>query len=282
MAGLSLYGIAAMTKEVVEAGDAINDMSQKLGIGTEQLGALQYAAEQLGSSTNALNTGLQFLNKNIGLLQQGSTAAVEAFGRLGLKADSLVGLTLDQKFLLVAESIKRLGSDTEQAASAQQIFGKGGQELLPIIRAGTSEIIRMGDAAAATGSLFNESQAEGMNNAADAIKNLAASYRGLRIELVESFAPAMAWIADMLAKATRLFRAAQLGIEEMIIESMGDAGSDISVERANLKKRKEAVFGGDGSGPLSAPSKGGLVPVRIVKDDTQSGDVVTLGTAGIR
>lgn len=282
ISGLSSLGFARLTLDVIEAGDAIADISAKLGIGTEQIGALQYAAEQLGSSTEAMNIGLQFLNKNVGLLQQGSQAATDSFARLGLKASDLVGLSLDQKFLTVANAIKSLGSDTEQAAAAQQIFGKGGQELLPIIRAGTDAIIAQGEAAAATGKLFNQDQADGLNEAADAIKNLTASFQGMSKEFVTTFVPAIIWATETLAAFFRLIKSASQFNERLTLAAMNAIGYDVSAERADLARRSAATSGASGTGPLTSPLNGRPVPVHLIKDSTSNGDTVQLGTVGLR
>lgn len=250
--GVAAGAFAKMAKDVIDMGDAIYDATQKLNIGASALGALHFAAEQSGGSVESMDRALQFLNKNMGLASQGNQSAIDTFSRLGLNVSALVKLKSDEAFLAVADAINKLGTAADQAAAAQQVFGKGGAEMLPVIRAGTDAIIQLGIEAQKTGSLLTDDQAMAMNNASDSIKTLTASWQGLKIELVQGFVPAISWVVDKLAGAMRIFRNLQLAIQHATLQIQGlfqDTQSDL----AATAKQWEAI-NAPSAGPLGKPT----------------------------
>src|SRR5262245_43619762 len=54
----------AMAKQSANYGDAIRDASIRTGLSTEALSGLKFAAEQTGTSFEAINTGLVRMSRN--------------------------------------------------------------------------------------------------------------------------------------------------------------------------------------------------------------------------
>lgn len=284
LVGLGVYGFGRMISNAVNAGSELHDLSKKIGITTEALGALDYATKQLGGSTSAMHTALQFMSKTLGQAAQGATAAQAAFERLGINFKDLLGLPVEQQFLSLVDAINKLPTASERAAAAQQVFGRGGKELAGIIAAGTAEIVKFGDAAAASGALISSEQAAALDEAADAATAFKDSWSALWTQGVAVFAPLITGAFVVLGATIRALRAiwlsaqiALIGGFELVHSAIQKTAegmnlllpkfAEIDVEgfRANVEtyaaKRHELlgkldVIGGktSGAGPLQVPT----------------------------
>jgi hypothetical protein len=191
LVGLAATGFAAVIKGAIDAGGAIFDMSQKLKISTEALGALHFAATQLGASAGAVDNALAKMNITMGNAIGGSKAAIQAFQMLGLEANVLAGIPVEQQFLAIVDAINRLPTAAQKASAAQAIFGRRAKELSALISAGTSEIIKFGDEAQRTGAILTNEQAAALDDAGDSMAAFSASWQGMTQQLVATFAPAI-------------------------------------------------------------------------------------------
>lgn len=111
------------------AADAMVKQSRTVGLYAQQYKELRYAVEQSGGSTQQFNTGIQYLVRNIG---QG----ISAFQEMGISLEKLRLLDTHQQFLTVADAISQIENQTDQAAKAYQIFGRGGMAMLETLRLG--------------------------------------------------------------------------------------------------------------------------------------------------
>lgn len=187
--GLGVYGFGRMISAALEAGSTLHDLSQKLGITTEALGALDFATKNLGGSTEALHNALHFMNKTIGDAIQGNKAAIESFERLGLNVRELSTLAREQQFLVIVDALNKMPNASEKAASAADVLGRGYKELSSTINAGSDALIKFGDEAARTGQLISSEQAAALDDASDAVNNFGTAWSNLWTQAVAVFAP---------------------------------------------------------------------------------------------
>src|SRR5665213_1006664 len=123
-------------KEAFEQVGQIGRDALMLGISAEQMSRFQHAANATHTDISALTTGMDRLNRQIGLVASGDKSAAkaaESFTRLGLSAKELAGLSPDEAFTKVADALGKVGSTFDRAAISQEIFGRGGKDLIPIM-----------------------------------------------------------------------------------------------------------------------------------------------------
>ena len=113
-------------KEAAVAADDLHDEAEALGATASGLVALRTAA---GKETEALDTGLAKLSRDIGSAIDGSEEAEKAFNKLGLSSKELAAVPLDDAFIKVAAAIEKLPTAYQKASAAREIFGKQGQKL---------------------------------------------------------------------------------------------------------------------------------------------------------
>jgi len=138
--GLTALGVGLATpllaaaKSFADAGSALNDMSERTGIAVDVLQELSFAARQSGANVDQLETGIGHLSKMIVQFANGGKEASDAFAAIHVSLSQLRSLRPDEQFALVAKQLSAVENATVRAALAQQLYGKGGRVLLPMLK----------------------------------------------------------------------------------------------------------------------------------------------------
>ena len=190
--------VGAMTLAVINAQDEISKLSTRTGIAVETLSALKVGGELADVSLDALATGARTLAKTIIDADRGSVTAQRTLERLGVSSRDAAGelTTVEAGLRTAADALAGMESATERAALAQEAFGRGGLELLPILVEGSEGLDRMTERARALGLAMNEdgtAQAERFN---DALTGLTQTLTGTVQTAVDFWLPALARTAE--------------------------------------------------------------------------------------
>lgn len=113
-----------------QAMDELSKASSRLGIAVDQLQAFHFAADLAGVSAEDFDRNVTMMGKNIALAAANGGKVADVLKNLGLDADELAGMSLDQQFLAVAEAISEIDDAGTRAAVAMAIFGKGGIDMI--------------------------------------------------------------------------------------------------------------------------------------------------------
>ena len=150
---VGITAAAALTKQSIDAADAFQNMSQKVGVGVEALSTLAYAAKQSDLELSKLQSGLIKLTKNASDAAQGVGTAVNGFAALGISVKNADGSLKDSDDLLkeVAESLSQYRDGANKTALAVNIFGKAGADMIPLLNEGAEGIRALEDRARSFG-----------------------------------------------------------------------------------------------------------------------------------
>jgi len=131
-------GLAAIVKKSIDTADELSKMSQKVGVSTENLSTLAYAAELADVNLEQLQTGLVKLAKNAEDAANGTGDAQGAFKALDIEIANSDGTlkTSDTLLKQIASKFADLEDGTDKTALAVKLFGKSGAELIPLLNAG--------------------------------------------------------------------------------------------------------------------------------------------------
>jgi len=135
-AALAPLGLAV--RIFAKAGDELEKMSRRTGVSVEALSELAFAAEQSGADLETLEKGVRTMQRAVNDLGRGLSTQVDAFGDLGLAIEDLQGLSPEEQFKLIADRLSQVADATTRAALAQQIFGRAGTRLLPLMEQGAA------------------------------------------------------------------------------------------------------------------------------------------------
>lgn len=134
--------LGEMVARTGEEADALQELSDRTGIATEQLEKMGYIAEMSGTSLDTLTTGFRFLEKNMVAAHEGSKETAQAFARLGVSIYGAGGKlkTVEELLPAVSAHISKLPTHAQKSAAAMDLFGKAGQQLLPLLERGPDQL----------------------------------------------------------------------------------------------------------------------------------------------
>lgn len=146
--------VGAAIKATISYADQINDLAAKAQISTTAMQKLAGAAEDNGSSISAVTNGMAELQRR---LQSSDGGTIQALNRLNLNFEAIKRLQPDQAFLAVAGAMER---SNQKNRDANELFGRLGRELLPILNAefvkATDNQLAMSEAAVKAGATTND------------------------------------------------------------------------------------------------------------------------------
>jgi hypothetical protein len=187
-------GLVTLENEV----ERLGQLADRLGVSFRFIQVLETAANNSGSSIEALGGGFTKFLQAVDKAREGSNSTAKAFSSLGISANDLQQQVPEELFSRVASEISAIQDPARRAATAVALFGKSGNELLPVFG-------QLGNAAVdleRVGAALNERQRSQVQEFGDAIDRLGTSAVGLRRQVVAAFADFGTVIASSLADAT--------------------------------------------------------------------------------
>jgi len=136
LAGVLAGGaFGVMIKSTIDSMNELHKLALQAGVTVDALSALKTVAKLSGTDLETVAGGLGKLSKSMLETVQGTGKATKAFSDLGLSVvDSSGQLKKSDDFMLeVAITLDGMSNKTQQVAYAQQIFGKSGAALLPML-----------------------------------------------------------------------------------------------------------------------------------------------------
>lgn len=183
--------IAVVIKTTADAGDELRDMALRTGVTVTALSELKHAAELSGASIEELEMGFRKLSAFMMNANQGASSAISTFDTLGIKFKDVFGhlRAADDVFMDAVDALNSLSSETEKVALAQELFGKSGTKLLPLIKEGKLGIAEMREEARKLGITFTELEANQADAFNDALDKASKAVVGLKNAIGKDLLP---------------------------------------------------------------------------------------------
>lgn len=198
--------LGALGANFAKTGDTFDKMSLRTGMSTEALSEFAYAAEMCGSDISEVENALKQSQQKLLEAKNGSTEAQAAFQNLGLSVEELSGLSSEELFQKLANSIALISDPTEKAGAALKLFGDSGQRLLPLFSAGPEGLSALREEAKELGVSVSEEAASSGASLTDAFARVKNSLQGFSTSLFEQTAPAVTNLLNLVAKTIARFR----------------------------------------------------------------------------
>lgn len=240
------------TRHAADELDKLQDTADRLGVGTEFLQGVRFAAEQMGASSEKTDNALDVLNRKLGeVADGGGKKAQEALDRLGVSVLNANGTvkTAQQALPELADGFHKMGSAAEQAATAAELFGKGNVEFARILAQGSEALQGQIDKAREMGAVLD---AELVKKGADAKDQLAAlsdvvsaQMRGALIEAIPAVTAMATAIAD-LAKWVGHLVDSWRALGDQQTATLTSTLSGLQAQRQSLIEQQKALVGSGG------------------------------------
>ncbi|MFT3745450.1 MAG: hypothetical protein QM785_14305 [Pyrinomonadaceae bacterium] len=243
-----------LSKATSEYGSEIFDATEKTGLAAETISSLKVAADQSGSSLEAVTGGLSKFAKTIGEAGDGSEQAQAKLAKLGVTSTDL-----DTALSEALGTIAKYPAGVEQMTAAQAAFGKSGADLLPFIKSFDGNLPGLIEKCKKLGLTMSDENARASDEFGDTLDTLsaqaAATGRTFALELMPSITSSMKAISSAMA-ANR--GEATFWAESLInaVQGVGiAAGSMTAIMRASFTTL-DKVFG---TSAAAAINWGGII-----------------------
>lgn len=150
--------------------EAIDKASRSLQINPESYQELAYIAKQSGVETEALVKSSAKLPKILGEALDAGSPMAQVFSRLKLDAAALQTMSPDEGFKKVITALQGVEGANERAYLAQEVFGKAGHELLPLMY---EDINELADASKNLGLIVSQDGVNSTKIMGDAFQDLS-------------------------------------------------------------------------------------------------------------
>lgn len=220
---LSAGLVGKAVKDSLDFADKIGKLNTRLGASTEFLSQMKFAAEQTGVSFETFTMGLQRMQRRVAEAAAGTGEAKGALQELGLSAERLVGLSLDDQFDVISEALNGVGNESDKVRLAMKLFDSEGVALLQTMEGGAEAVRGLRNEANELGATLTSDMVDSATKAKDAIGRIETSIGSLTNELAITLAPGI----EAVANGLRTFVTGSLDVARAAFLGLGGAIANI-------------------------------------------------------
>lgn len=199
-AGLQLIEeLPQKVREIVKEGAGLVDTANKVGVTTDSLQELHFAATQGGASVDDMDKALGFFAKSLGEASQGSGELYNTLKINNVALRDQAGNVRPTNDLIrdYADLIKNARSEQERARITTIAFGRSGADLANVFRDGSSGIDQSADAFDRLGAKIDATTLQKIADIDDRWDAFAATLDG---HVKSAVLNSVTWLDDLLGK----------------------------------------------------------------------------------
>ncbi len=191
MFGMAMGGAAVIAglRGLVNELDNIAKTAQRIGVTTDAMQKLKIASELSGNSISTIQTAFKRMSAVVYDAMRGLKGAKDSLDAIGLSVDDLQGKGTEEMFEIIAGKLRLVSNESEKSALAQKLFGRSGQELIPLI----NTYKEIAEEAENTGAIIEESSIKAAEKFND---NLTKATAKVKSRFVSFGASAMSVLGD--------------------------------------------------------------------------------------
>ena len=197
-AGAAAGGMAALMFKSSDAAGRINDLSQKLMLSTDGFQEWEYVLGQNSIEIESLQGGVKKLADTFDAATNGNDKAKESFERVGLSLDDLKGKTPEQMLDMTIKALQGVKDPAEKAALANDLLGKSGSELAPILNLSGVELDNYKQKAHDLGIVMSEDAIKAGDDFGDKMDDVKSSLGAVGNEIGLTVMPAVQGFLDWI------------------------------------------------------------------------------------
>ncbi len=250
----TVTAIVQFGKRLVDMADNLNKMSQRVGESVEFLSAFRFAAKLSNVELGELELGLKAAARTLVNAAQGGREANDVLDRLSISAHNADGSTKRLSDLLfeVADRFQAMPDGVEKTDAALSLFGRSGENLIPLLNQGSDGLRKMQGEARRLGleiSGLTARQAEELN---DNLTRLNETLNGFGLRVLHDILPPLVRFTDAMSRLASDTEGFRQQVEPAVItlKALGTAALGVYFAFVNIV-RVVAV--------LLAPTINGLI-----------------------
>lgn len=195
--------IARAAAETVALSGRLSDAAKKADVSAESLQRWSFTGK---ASVDQIAAAIVQLKNRM-------VETPEAFDLLGLRAEKLRDMNMDQVFELVGQRLLEIRDPAQQTAAAMDVLGKSGADMLPLLKNG---LLGSADAAERLGAVMSDKTVGANDALGDSATKLSNAIEGLKNNLVSivTTSPAILAAIEGIAEAVGLLSRAARDLQE--------------------------------------------------------------------
>jgi len=249
--GVGAAGLLAMAKSSVVAADSIGKTADKIGLTTDALQELRYAAGQSGVASATLDMAMQRFTRRTAEAAMESGEAKDALKELGVTMNDLQTKSPSELLRVVADRLMLVDNQATRVRLAFKLFDSEGVAMINMLRGGGKALDDYARKLHDMGGVVEERLIRKAETAKDRLDDLSKSFRGKLTTAILENADALNVFADTLIN---------------VIEKLGKVATSVS----KIKGLWAAGKGNETERDMFLMSDKGLTPVNMGLDSERA------------
>jgi hypothetical protein len=177
-----IKGIPEQLSAMAEKGEALGKTAQIIGVNTDELQRFNYAAKMSDISVDGMQASLKKMNNGLAQLKFHQGAIETGLKRIDPQLMMQLRHTTDSKdaFLAVAAAMQRTESPQKRAAIAMAVFGKAGQDMIPMLLKGKEGVAELMAETDKYSGIMSKEAIESSAQYSDALKKTSGVIQSLK------------------------------------------------------------------------------------------------------
>lgn len=201
--GAASGALVVMTGRAMTALDANAKLARAVGGTTAAVQALGRAADRAGVQQSELAAAATRLNQRLGEVMATGKGADDTFKALGITAQQLAAMDVDERFGALSDAMQRAGMSTQEMSYHLRQLGIRQSSVITLLQGGSAEIRRSRQMIEEFGVAVSEIDAAQIERTNDAIQEVGRVFEGLANQLAVKIAPALERFANQFTDLAR-------------------------------------------------------------------------------
>jgi len=259
--------------DVTQLARETSAFSRASGLSTKESQAWVVTAQQRGIEVKQLQMGMATLGRNLTAVGKDGETSSKALKALGIEQKTLIAMPMAERMASISDAFSKMADGPEKAAAAQQLLGRSGQALLPILNEGGDAMREQLKLASDLVPPLGKSGKAALELAKHQ-RTLKMAFQGMKITVGSAVVPVLANLAekaipvvtrgakllrDRIEKLTPVLEKVGRAIDLKQIGKLADRFSDLGPAVAAVGTAFGAKLGG--SLPIIGKFLGGINPV---------------------
>jgi phage-related protein len=188
-----------MASDTSASADEIDKMSQKIGLSKTAYQEWDYVLSQNGMDVSKLQTGVKTLTTQMDAARKGAGKSSDAFKALGVSVTNADGSLRSQEevFNETIAALQGVENETERARLANQLFGRSGTELAPLLNQSAASVEALKNKAHELGMVMSDEAVDAGVKFSDTMDTLKRSFGGILNTVGTAVIPIVQKTADL-------------------------------------------------------------------------------------
>lgn len=190
--------LAKLTLKSVSMGDTIAEESQKLNMTTKGYQLWSMLLKQNGTDINTMSMGMKTFTDILDNASKGQAEALLTLEKLGLGYEDFNGLSVEDSLKKVVEQFQTMQEGADKTQLAIDLFGRSGQELLPILNSDKGSIDKLFKSYEDLGLIMSDEAIKKSADMADQLDIVKKKFEMVGAEIGSNFIPQLERLANWL------------------------------------------------------------------------------------